>query len=110
MTLKLGSSSVVVGREDGSKTGLECIMRQLEINSTLQLFDPEAYLAVNIDGFSIRGKHPILSLKNLSFESEVRLHNKKIVYSFLSKPLTKLIFCFFHFSVKEKGFKCNDTN
>ena len=62
----------MIGREDGSKTGLECTVRQLQVNSSFQSLDLQLYLAVNIDGFSIRGKHPVLSLKNLSVEAEVR--------------------------------------
>lgn len=69
--MKLGSSSIIAGREDGSHLGLECIMKSLKLNAKFQPTASELYLALNMDAISVRGKQPVLSLKTLSIESEV---------------------------------------
>lgn len=71
MLVKLGSSSIIAGREDGSHLGLECTMKSLQVNAKFQPIGPQFYLALNMDGISVRGKLPVLSLRSLSIESKV---------------------------------------
>lgn len=90
LLIKLGSSSIIAGREDGSHLGLECTMKSLKLNAKFQPTAPELYLALNVDGISVRGKLPVLSLRSLSVESEVII--KLFCYFIL---LLYLIFFFF---------------
>ncbi|XP_015603116.1 protein KIAA0100 isoform X2 [Cephus cinctus] len=70
-TLKMGSSSVVAGREDGNIVGLEGIMKGLHVNARFQPQGPQVHLAIKLDGFSVRGKLPVLSLQSLSIDSRM---------------------------------------
>ena len=68
----MGSSSVIAGREAGSIVGLEGTIKSLEIDATFQPDGPHVHLAVNLEGLSIWGKQPVLSLRLLSIQSRVR--------------------------------------
>lgn len=46
-------------------------MKSLKVNAKFQPTAPELFLALNMDGISVRGKLPVLSLRSLSVESEV---------------------------------------
>ncbi|XP_043282717.1 protein KIAA0100 isoform X2 [Venturia canescens] len=72
LTLKMGSSSVIAGREEGTIVGLEGMMKSLEVDATFQPEGPNVHLAVNLEGLTIRGKHPVLSLRSLSIESGMK--------------------------------------
>ncbi|XP_011503485.1 PREDICTED: UPF0378 protein KIAA0100 [Ceratosolen solmsi marchali] len=72
LLIKLGSSSIIAGREDGFHLGLECTMRSLQVNAKFQPVGPQIYLVLNIDGISFKGKLPVLSLRSLSIESKMK--------------------------------------
>ncbi|KAG7211126.1 hypothetical protein KM043_010452 [Ampulex compressa] len=69
--LKVGNSSVIAGREDSSKLGFEGTMKGLRINSKFEPEGPRFSLNVNLDGLSIRGKLPVLTLRLLSIDARV---------------------------------------
>lgn len=69
----MGNSSVIAGREDGGRVGLEGTMKGLHVNARFQPAGPQLYFAVKLDGLSIRGKQPVLSLRTLSIDSRVKL-------------------------------------
>lgn len=71
----MGSSSVIAGREEGTIVGLEGMMKSLEVDATFQPEGPNVNLAVNLEGLTIRGKHPVLCLRSLSVESGVSSHS-----------------------------------
>ncbi|KAK0160967.1 hypothetical protein PV328_008311 [Microctonus aethiopoides] len=72
LTLKMGTSTVIIGREDGALTGLEGTMKNLQINAKFQPDGPQLHLAINIEGLSVKGKMPVLSLRSLSIESKMK--------------------------------------
>ncbi|OXU27590.1 hypothetical protein TSAR_008120 [Trichomalopsis sarcophagae] len=78
LLVKLGSSSIIAGREDGSHLGLECTMKSLQVNAKFQPSGPNLYLALNMDGISVRGKLPVLSLRSLSIESKMEENILKV--------------------------------
>ncbi|XP_008551272.1 protein hobbit [Microplitis demolitor] len=91
LTLKVGSSSVIIGRDDGSFHELEGIMKHFQLNAKFQPNGPQIHLALNLEGFSIKAKMPILSLRSLSIECKLRedllrvetlLHNLYITYDY----------------------------
>ncbi|XP_034951381.1 protein KIAA0100 [Chelonus insularis] len=72
LTLKMGSSSIILGREDGTLTGLEGIMKSFQINAKFQPESLQVHLSVNLGGLSVKGKLPVLSLHSLSIESKMK--------------------------------------
>ncbi|XP_043472200.1 protein KIAA0100 isoform X2 [Leptopilina heterotoma] len=71
LALKLGSSSIIAGREDGMISGLECTIGGLQVNSRFQPDGPQLHLALSLDALSLRGQLPILSLRRLSIEAKL---------------------------------------
>ncbi|XP_066587198.1 protein hobbit isoform X2 [Prorops nasuta] len=71
LTLKIGNSAIIAGREDGNITGWEGTMKSLQINAKFQPHNPQLVFNLSLDGLSIRGKLPILTLKSLSIDSKV---------------------------------------
>ncbi|XP_015524843.1 protein KIAA0100 [Neodiprion lecontei] len=91
LTVKMGSSSVIAGREDGGRVGLEGMMKGLHVNARFQPAGPQLYLAVKLDGLSIRGKQPVLTLQTLSIDSRLeedvlriatQLHNLSVTFDY----------------------------
>lgn len=72
------SSSIIAGKEDGTLLGLEGTMKSLEVNAKFDPDSPQLYLSIFLDGFLVRGKLPVLSLRSLSIDSKVILNNSQI--------------------------------
>ncbi|XP_063972266.1 protein hobbit isoform X1 [Diachasmimorpha longicaudata] len=72
LSMKIGSSSIIVGREDPSLTGLEGTMKNLLVNMTFSPETTQTNLTVNLEGLSVRGKLPVLSLQSLSISSKFK--------------------------------------
>ncbi|XP_014224965.1 protein KIAA0100 isoform X1 [Trichogramma pretiosum] len=88
LLIKLGSSSIIAGREDGSHIGLECIMKSLQANAKFQPGGPQFHLALNTEGISVRGKLPVLSLRSMSIESKLDNNVLKIVTQLSNLSMT----------------------
>ncbi|CAG5089025.1 Similar to KIAA0100: Protein KIAA0100 (Homo sapiens) [Cotesia congregata] len=72
LTLKVGSSSVLIGRDDGAFNGLEGMMKHFHLNAKFQPNGPQVHLAMNLEGFSIKAKMPVVSLRSLSIECKLK--------------------------------------
>lgn len=81
--IKCGCSTIIAGREDGSHLGLECTMKCLQVNAKFLPAVPQLYLALNLDGISVKGKFPVLFLRSLSVESKVNIILSVKIYKIL---------------------------
>uniref|UniRef100_A0A0C9R695 KIAA0100 protein n=1 Tax=Fopius arisanus TaxID=64838 RepID=A0A0C9R695_9HYME len=70
--MKIGSSSIIVGREDPVLTGLEGTMKNLLVTMRFSPDSGQTSLSLNLEGLSVRGKLPVLSLHSLSISSKLR--------------------------------------
>lgn len=68
-------------------SGLECTVAGLHVNSRFQPDGPQLHLALSLDGLSLRGQLPILSLRRLSIEAKVRYFN----YNYLLILYAKIV-------------------
>ncbi|XP_076649590.1 bridge-like lipid transfer protein family member hobbit isoform X1 [Halictus rubicundus] len=87
--LKIGPSSVIMGKEDGMVLGLEGVMKGLQVNTKFQPCSFQLNLTLTLDGLSVRSKLPILTLRSLQINSKVdrnileiatQIHNLSIIY------------------------------
>lgn len=69
--LKVGNTSIIMGREDGVVLGLEGTMKGLQINTKFQPCGLQLNLTLNLDALSVRSKLPILTLRSLLINSKV---------------------------------------
>nr|XP_050857264.1 protein KIAA0100 isoform X1 [Vespula vulgaris] len=69
--LKIGNSSVIAGREDGGIIGLEGIMKGLQAIAKFQPHSPQLNFTVNLEGLSIRGKFPVVTLQSLLIDAKM---------------------------------------
>lgn len=73
--LKIGNSSVIAGREDGGIIGLEGILKGLQAIAKFQPHSPQLNFTVKLEGLSIRGKFPVVTLQSLLIDAKVSLQD-----------------------------------
>lgn len=69
--IKVGHSSIILCKEDGNIGGLEGTMKSFQINGKFQPKVSNFHSTINLEGLSVRGKLPILTLQLLTINTKV---------------------------------------